>query len=322
MGMKVKSVKIVGGEGATKTISTEPKQIKAIVEVDPSEVAPAKQKKGLGVGVGRQLIDGGESFFDSPKWAENVLYVLKAKGIPVGEFESQMGMGTGQISRYKSGAIKPKIDLVFHISKELGIDVSIMAGGSLQDITQVEIDKVAVVKALKEDTEAGKMIWRNVDEPYKFSFYNRDPSAISVQLDDLTKEEEAIVSEIERIQYLDGGSYFKSVYPDQKYLYIARLPGTSTFVYLVDDESTEAAPKGDGVISIYMLDVGAAVPDMDGSEIFEAYEESIDGSGCLMQSYSREEALALQHLIRKGERSLKPKTSTEKAILTYMNNRK
>jgi|GEM_PF-570698 len=86
----------------------------------------------------------------------NINYLLKEKGMKIGELESAIGVSTGYISRLnREGSAKPGLDFLVKVAKALDVSYDVLLSLSLIDLTPTEqyLDQFVcrLIKQTKED---------------------------------------------------------------------------------------------------------------------------------------------------------------------------
>lgn len=82
----------------------------------------------------------------------NACYLLKQKGIKIGQFEKEIGISSGYISRCKSDNKKISLDLAIKISNTLGITIDEIIAIDYKKLRIAELE--AELRELKEENDA------------------------------------------------------------------------------------------------------------------------------------------------------------------------
>jgi len=112
--------------------------------------------------------------FDSDIFFKNINYLLKEKGIKIGELESYADVSTGYVSRVrKEESAKPGIDFVVKVADKFDVSVDDLIGVDMEGLTNTEAYILDFLNKLIADTKAEKMLWEK-ESPSYFGTLNHD----------------------------------------------------------------------------------------------------------------------------------------------------
>lgn len=296
------------------------KNSKSASIIDMSGKAVTEDKAFVEKGLGEESAAYDECrYFNAKRWAENVCYVLKARKVSIGGFESWLHMRAGQMSRYRAGTERPRIDRVFHVTEALGIDIRILEKEDLCNYFEPDFEGTEMIRALKEDTLSGKLIWRDAKDPYTYAFYNHDNVFIKEPGDKLEREQQRVL-DILKSSGIEVEPYMKPAGIGCE-TFISKLPGSETYVVVADDEYAGISRYSTELYKVVILDMkGIKDRKKKKPEAFIAFSDDIDGNR-VRETYRRAEASELLDIIFKGRRDLSPKSESELAVISYLNSR-
>lgn len=96
---------------------------------------------------------------------ENIYALAKLKGITIKTLEERCDLGQGYLSRIKrqGDGTSMSVATVEKIAKELGCGMSSLMYGEYSVMNEEEMYYKMLIDKLKDDTNIGKLLWRNVD---------------------------------------------------------------------------------------------------------------------------------------------------------------
>lgn len=98
--------------------------------------------------------------FDNDIFFKNINYLLKTKGIKIGELESYAEVSTGYISRVrKEENSKPGIDFIVKAAEKFEVNVDDLIGLDMEKLTNTEVYILNFLEKLDSDTKAEKLMW-------------------------------------------------------------------------------------------------------------------------------------------------------------------
>ena len=90
----------------------------------------------------------------------NFYYLLKTKGIKIGEMEEYACVAAGYFSRLNKDAnAKPNIDVVISVADKFEISLDTLTKVKIYDLSGTEMYMINFLEKLKKDTEAEKLMW-------------------------------------------------------------------------------------------------------------------------------------------------------------------
>lgn len=104
--------------------------------------------------------------FDKKILLENISFLIKEKGMRVGELETKAGVSLGYISRMKEGGAKPGIDFIMNAARAFGISLDALLMVDLTSLTPTEKYIITFLQKLEKDTNEDKLDWKTESEGY------------------------------------------------------------------------------------------------------------------------------------------------------------
>lgn len=103
--------------------------------------------------------------FDKNVLLKNISYLVKKKGIKIGNLESKIGVSTGYISRIskKSNGVATGVDIIMKIAKELGVAMEVLISVDLEAIGDNEQYLLNLMKTLESKTDARAIFWETME---------------------------------------------------------------------------------------------------------------------------------------------------------------
>lgn len=89
-------------------------------------------------------------------FTDNLLRILKTKGITQKEFLSDLHLGKNAISQWKANGNEPRKDILVHIAEYLSVTVPDLTGDDISEISLSEDEKEVVQMFRKMSPEARK----------------------------------------------------------------------------------------------------------------------------------------------------------------------
>ena len=98
--------------------------------------------------------------FNNQTLTDNITYLLKELDKKIGEFEAEVGVSPGYISRIsKDGGSKPGIDFIINAASALRISIDLLLKHNLTHLTPNEKYLIPFLEKLSEDTLEDKLDW-------------------------------------------------------------------------------------------------------------------------------------------------------------------
>lgn len=101
-----------------------------------------------------------ETNFNKEILFDNIAYLIKERGMKIGELEAAAGVSSGYISRTsKEGGTKPGIDFIMNAAAALNVSIDTLLRVDLTSLTPTEQYLVSFLEKLKTDTVNDKLDW-------------------------------------------------------------------------------------------------------------------------------------------------------------------
>jgi len=98
--------------------------------------------------------------FNKQTLFENISFLVKEKGLKIGELETAAGVSAGYISRAsKEGGSTPGIEFIANIANELKVSIDTLISVNLAELTPTERYIISFLEKLEKDTSADKLDW-------------------------------------------------------------------------------------------------------------------------------------------------------------------
>lgn len=98
--------------------------------------------------------------FKKQRLFDNIAFLLKERGMKIGELESSVGVSAGYISRAsKENGSTPGVEFIINAAKELGVSVDTLISANMTELTPTEKYIVSFLEKLERDTNADKLVW-------------------------------------------------------------------------------------------------------------------------------------------------------------------
>ena len=98
--------------------------------------------------------------FDKSLMINNILYLIKQRGVKIGELEMEAGVSPGYISRInKEGNTKPGIDFIYNVSDVLNLDIDTLLKVDISNLTPSVRYMISFLEKLTQDTFSEKLEW-------------------------------------------------------------------------------------------------------------------------------------------------------------------
>lgn len=92
---------------------------------------------------------------------ENISFLLKERGMKIGELENEAGVSPGYISRAsKEGNTKPGIDFIMKAAEALNVSIDSLVKLDLSRLTPTEKYLIPFLEKLINDTQNDKLFWQ------------------------------------------------------------------------------------------------------------------------------------------------------------------
>ena len=105
--------------------------------------------------------------FNKERLFRNIHYLIKKRGVKIGDLETSSGVSTGYIARtMRDEKSKPGIEFVMKVAEELWVTTDELLRLDLEQLTETEKYLHSFLSKLVKDTNAGKVEWQveSVDE--------------------------------------------------------------------------------------------------------------------------------------------------------------
>ncbi len=91
---------------------------------------------------------------------DNISFLVKERGLKIGELETAAGVSPGYISRAsKEGGSTPGIEFIVRVADELKVSVDTLLSAKMSEITPTERYIISFLEKLEKDTNADKLNW-------------------------------------------------------------------------------------------------------------------------------------------------------------------
>ena len=99
--------------------------------------------------------------YDKKVLLKNISYLIKKKGIKIGELEKSIGVSAGYISRInkKNDGVSTNVDIIYKIAHELGVTMDVLVSVDLEEIGDNEQYLLNFFKSLESKTDARMIFW-------------------------------------------------------------------------------------------------------------------------------------------------------------------
>lgn len=98
--------------------------------------------------------------FDKTILFNNISFLLKKRGIRIGDIEADVGVSPGYISRAsKEGNTKPGIDFIVNVSETLNINLETFLKTDISSLPESALYIISFLNKLTKDTLAEKLSW-------------------------------------------------------------------------------------------------------------------------------------------------------------------
>ena len=103
--------------------------------------------------------------FDKTILLKNISYLVKKKGIKIGDLENKIGVSTGYISRIskKNNGVATGVDIIMKIAHELGVVMDVLVSVDLEMLGDNEQYLINLMKSLEVKTDARKIFWYKME---------------------------------------------------------------------------------------------------------------------------------------------------------------
>ncbi len=98
--------------------------------------------------------------FNKQLMFENIAFLVRERGLKIGELETAVGVSPGYISRTsKEGGPTPGVEFVVNIANELKISVDTLIYAHMAELTPTERYIISFIEKLDRDTNADRLDW-------------------------------------------------------------------------------------------------------------------------------------------------------------------
>lgn len=198
-----------------------------------------------------------EREFDKKLLISNIYFLVKEKGLKLGEVEKDAGVTPGYVSRLNKEErnAKPSIEFLMGVSSILGVSMDALLTYNFEALTPTEAYVLRFVEKLISDTQADKLDWNKESEEY----------LSSVDYDGQTGEPDHILFKEARVYNNDYTEYCDIVEYDSKFYDVKgiKIAGDGFnvelmgggYVYLMKIQTPDAAelPFGDTEYELYFV---------------------------------------------------------------------
>ena len=99
--------------------------------------------------------------FNKQRMFDNIAFMLKERGMKIGELEAAAGVSVGYISRAsKEGGSTPGLEFVISAAKVLKVSVDTLIWANMAELTPTEKYIISFMEKLERDTNADKLDWQ------------------------------------------------------------------------------------------------------------------------------------------------------------------
>lgn len=103
-----------------------------------------------------------ERLYDKNRLINNIEYLLKKKGIKIGDFETSCGVSVGYLSRLKGNDkndVSPSAEVLLQFSKLLDTSITLLLLSNFSALTETEIFVSNFLEKLIQRTEKNELLW-------------------------------------------------------------------------------------------------------------------------------------------------------------------
>ena len=91
---------------------------------------------------------------------DNISFLVKERGLKIGELEAAAGVSPGYISRAsKEGGSTPGFDFIFNVARVLKVSIDTLAFAHMSEMTPTERYIISFLEKLERDTNGDKLEW-------------------------------------------------------------------------------------------------------------------------------------------------------------------
>lgn len=91
---------------------------------------------------------------------DNIAFLVKERGLKIGELETGAGVSPGYISRAsKEGGPTPGIEFIANIARELQVSIDTLISAHMAEMTPTERYIISFLEKMERDTNADKLDW-------------------------------------------------------------------------------------------------------------------------------------------------------------------
>lgn len=91
---------------------------------------------------------------------ENISFLVRERGLKIGELETAAGVSPGYISRAsKEGGSTPGIEFISGVANELKVSIDTLLSAHMSELTPTERYIISFLEKLERDTNADKLDW-------------------------------------------------------------------------------------------------------------------------------------------------------------------
>lgn len=193
--------------------------------------------------------------FNNQILTDNITCLLREHDKKIGEFEAEVGVSPGYISRIsKDGGTKPGIEFIMNAARELKISMDLLLKHNLTNLTPNEKYLVPFLEKLSEDTLDDKLDW-NTETAVTLNSEEADMhgNPLHPLFNNVTfvEEDSGLLQRAERVMFVSN-TYDRSTTIDGN-CYNVRLKN-GTVLYLMNVvESDDIFTYGESAKEIWMI---------------------------------------------------------------------
>ncbi len=101
-----------------------------------------------------------DNIFNKQRLFDNIAFLLKVRGMKIGELETAAGVSAGYISRAsKEGGSTPGVEFIINAARALGVSVDTLISANMTELTPTEKYIISFLEKLERDTNEDKLDW-------------------------------------------------------------------------------------------------------------------------------------------------------------------
>lgn len=92
---------------------------------------------------------------------ENIAFLVKERGLKIGELETAAGVSSGYISRAsKEGGPTPGVEFIVNVANKLMVSIDTLISAHMAELTPTERYIISLLNKLERDTNNNKLDWK------------------------------------------------------------------------------------------------------------------------------------------------------------------